>query len=165
MSKKTLYLANPYGFNRLMAEGPLLEIQGKLETMGFEVWEPFQRNNQHDRTDLAAFYHRVGQCDKNDVRDCDGVLAITDGCPPDEGVMVEVGMAIAWKRPVFFYRADTRHCSDTSVYPLNIMLFVGLADTEVWKRYWYTDVADLDNPDKALALFASGEPLPGFLSD
>ena len=45
------------------------------------------------------------------------------------------------------------------------MLFVGLADPEVWKRYWYTDVTDLDNPDKALSLFAAGEPLPGFLQD
>ena len=165
MKKKTLYLANPYGFNRLLAEGPLLEIQSKLEDMGFEVWEPFQRNNQSDRSDLAAFYYQVGQCDKNDVRDCDGVFAITDGVPPDEGVMVEIGLAIAWKRPVFFYRADARKSSDSAIYPLNLMLFVGLADPEVWKEYWYTDVTELDNPEKALSLFAAGKSLPGFLQD
>ena len=49
-----------------------------------------------------------------------------NGCPPDEGVMIELGMAMALKKPTFLFRDDVRHCTDCEAYPLNLMLFTGL---------------------------------------
>ena len=63
---KTLYLANPYGFSRQLKDGPLAEIQAKLESLGVEVWEPFQRNNQIDFSEPGWAYG-VGQSDLRDV--------------------------------------------------------------------------------------------------
>ena len=37
--KKTLYLANPYGFSAQHCEGPLRALVAALETMGADVWE------------------------------------------------------------------------------------------------------------------------------
>ena len=37
--------------------------------------------------------YRVGQADLRDVRTADGLFAVVNGCPPDEGVMVELGLA------------------------------------------------------------------------
>ena len=49
-SRKTLYLANPYGFSAQQRGGPLTALVAALEAMGAEIWEPFARNNQVDRT-------------------------------------------------------------------------------------------------------------------
>jgi len=62
------------------------------------------------------------------VRDADGIFAVVNGCPPDEGVMVELGMAIAWEKAVFLFRDDFRRCTDSEAYPLNLMLFTGLPE-------------------------------------
>ena len=40
--------------------------------------------------------------------------------------MVELGLAIAWGKPTFLFRDDFRRCTDSEVYPLNLMLFTGL---------------------------------------
>ncbi len=101
-SNKTLYLANPYGFSAQQREGPLQELVAALESMGAEVWEPFARNNQIDKA-IPGWVYRIGQADMRDVREADGLFAVVNGCPPDEGVMVELGMAIAWEKPVFRY--------------------------------------------------------------
>ena len=93
--RKSLYLANPYGFSAQLRSGPLAGLVASLEALGAEVWEPFARNNQVDRT-VAGWAWRIGQADLNDVRRADGLFAVLNGCPPDEGVMVELGMAIAW---------------------------------------------------------------------
>ena len=47
----------------------------------------------------AGWAYRVGQADLRDVREADGLFAVVNGCPPDEGVMVELGMAVAWSKP------------------------------------------------------------------
>ena len=44
-AKKTLYVANPYGFSAQQRDGPLQELVGVLESLGADVWEPFARNN------------------------------------------------------------------------------------------------------------------------
>ena len=98
--RKTLYLANPYGFSEQQRDGPLRDIVAALESMGADVWEPFERNNQIDRENPNWAY-RIGQADLRDIREADGLFAVVNGCPPDEGVMVELGMAIAWEKPVF----------------------------------------------------------------
>ncbi|MCY4463452.1 MAG: nucleoside 2-deoxyribosyltransferase [Albidovulum sp.] len=145
---KTLYLANPYGFSTQLREKPLQEISDALADLGIEVWEPFQRNNQIDRA-VAGWAYSIGQADLRDVRNSDGIFAIVNGCPPDEGVMVELGMAIAWNKPTFLFRDDFRRCTDSEIYPLNLMLFTGLPESD-WESYYYSSIEEISDPSKAL---------------
>ncbi len=147
-AKKTLYLANPYGFSKQQREGPLVALVEALEAVGAEVWEPFARNNQIDQTNPGWAY-QIGQADLRDVRDADGLFAVVNGCPPDEGVMVELGMAIAWDKPVFLFRDDFRRCTDSENYPLNLMLFTGLPEVG-WQSHWYGSINQIADSDKAL---------------
>ena len=39
--------------------------------------------------------------------------------------MVELGLAIAWKKPTFLFRDDFRRSTDCEEYPLNLMMFTG----------------------------------------
>jgi nucleoside 2-deoxyribosyltransferase len=145
---KILYLANPYGFSSQQRRRLLPEVIHALEALGAEVWEPFTRNNQvdHARPDWA---YEIGQRDVRDVRQCDAIFAIVNGIPPDEGVMVELGMAIALGKPTFLFRDDFRRCTDTDRYPLNLMLFAGLPATG-WEDFYYTALEAISDPDKAL---------------
>lgn len=145
---KILYLANPYGFSQQQRQLLLPPIVTALQSLGAEVWEPFERNNQVDFSQTGWAY-QVSQADVRDVRQCDGIFAIVNGTPPDEGVMVELGMAIALNKAMFLFRDDFRRCSDSEVYPLNLMLFAGLPETG-WQNYYYTSVAEITSPDKAL---------------
>ncbi len=124
--------------------------------LGLEVWEPFARNNQADllRTGWA---YRIGQKDLRDVAESDATFAIVNGVPPDEGVMVELGMAIALKKPTFLFRDDFRRATDSEQYPLNLMLFTGLPE-EGWQDYYYTSVQEITAPEKALARWAEHSP-------
>ncbi len=147
--RKILYLANPYGFSLQQREGPLNALVKVLESMGAEVWEPFCRNNQIDKA-AAGWAWRVGQSDLRDVRDADGLFAVVNGCPPDEGVMVELGMAIAWGKSVFLFRDDFRRCTNSEDYPLNLMLFSGMPE-KGWNAHLYSSVKEITDPNKALA--------------
>lgn len=158
-TRRTLYLANPYGFSGQLKAGPLQALVAALDAAGAEVWEPFTRNNQVDKQD-AGWAYRIGQADVRDVRAADGIFAVVNGCPPDEGVMVELGLAIAWGKPTFLFRDDFRRCTDSADYPLNLMLFTGMPET-AWERYWYTSLDEIADPDKALVRWLQGEPLPG----
>ena len=153
---RTLYLANPYGFSRQLKAGPLIEIQKALESLGIEVWEPFERNNQIDFSEPGWAYG-VGQADMRDVRDSDATFAVVNGCPPDEGVMVELGMAIAWGKPTFLFRDDFRRCTDSETYPLNLMLFTGMPKSN-WENYWFSSVSEISDPGKALVRWLQGKP-------
>ncbi len=157
-SKKILYLANPYGFSRQLQEGPLAGLVAALEGIGAEVWEPFARNNQIDQSN-SGWAYRIGQADVRDVREADGIFAVVNGCPPDEGVMVELGLAIAWQKPVFLFRDDFRRCTDSETYPLNLMLFAGLPETG-WEHYWYESIEEIADPGKALVRWLEGVEFP-----
>ena len=126
--KRTLYLANPFGFSELTAAGPLRGLVSALEDLGAAVWEPFA-NVDHDDPKAPQWAWRTSQANLNALRQADGVFAVVNGCPPDEGVMIEIGLAIAWRKPVFFFRVDFRRCSDSDVYPLNLMIFAGYRAT------------------------------------
>ena len=154
---KSLYLANPYGFSAQQKAGPLQDIKAALESLGAEVWEPFERNNQIDIS-KAGWAYQVGQADLRDVRDSDATFAVVNGCPPDEGVMVELGMAIAWGKPTFLFRDDFRRCTDSEMYPLNLMLFTGLPESG-WEDFWYSSVDEIGDPGKALARWLAGGKL------
>jgi len=147
MSKK-IYLANPYGFSQQQKQLLLPPVITKLESLGLEVWEPFQRNNQQDFSQPGWAY-RIARADLDDVKKCDGIFAIVNGTPPDEGVMVELGIAIALNKAIFLFRDDFRRCTDSEQYPLNLMIFAGLPEVN-WQEYYYTDVEDIDIPEKAL---------------
>ena len=53
-------------------------------------------------------------------------------------------MAIAWEKPVFLFRDDFRRCTDSEVYPLNLMLFTGLP-ADGWEAAWY---GSLEQPER-----------------
>ena len=149
---KTIYLANHYGFSAQQRELLLPPLVAALESLGLEVWEPFDRNNQVDFAQ-AGWAYRVGQADFRDVVEADAIFAVVNGVPPDEGVMVELGMAIARGKPTFLFRDDFRRATDSEEYPLNLMLFTGIPE-DGWQDYYYTAVADLADPDRALARWA-----------
>ena len=151
---RTIYLANPYGFSAQQKEKLLPDIIGALESLGLEVWEPFARNNQEDLS-VAGWAYRIGQADFRDVRDSDAIFAVVNAVPPDEGVMVELGMAIALGKPTFLFRDDFRRVTDSEEYPLNLMLFTGLPQ-KGWRDFYYTSVEEITDPDKALARWAGG---------
>lgn len=157
--RKTLYLASPYGFSAQQREGPLAALVTALDAAGADVWEPFTRNNQVDRA-TAGWAWRIAQADVRDVRAADGIFAVVNGCPPDEGVMVELGLAMAWGKPTFLFRDDFRRCTDSEEYPLNLMLFAGLPQ-QGWEAYWYASVEEIADPEKALARWLHGEQLQG----
>ena len=149
MNHRTIYLASPYGFSAQWKRLLLPEFVKALESLGLEVWEPFARNGQVDLAE-SGWAYRVAQRDLQDVRDADAFFAIVNGTPPDEGVMVELGVAIALGKPVFLFRDDFRRCTDSEQYPLNLMLFAGLPEDE-WQEYLYTDLSEIKAPEKALA--------------
>ncbi len=148
MAPRTIYLASPYGFSAQWKRLLLPEFVGALEALGLEVWEPFARNGQVNLAEPGWAY-RVAQRDLQDVRDADALFAIVNGTPPDEGVMVELGAAIALGKPTFLFRDDFRRCTDSEQYPLNLMLFAGLPEVE-WKQYVYSDLSEINDPNKAL---------------
>ncbi len=146
--RKTLYLANPYGFSAQQKTQLLPPIVAQLRSLGAEVWEPFERNNQVDFSQ-AGWAYNVAQADVRDVREADGLFAVVNGTPPDEGVMVELGVAIALEKPIFLFRDDFRRCTDSEEYPLNLMVFAGLPQQN-WRDYFYESVEEIVSPEKAL---------------
>lgn len=154
-AKKTLYLANPYGFSEQQRSGPLASLVSELERVGAEVREPFSQTEEAPNSPRGSIY-RTGQANLSGVQNADGFFGVVNGCPPDEGVMVELGLAVAWGKPVFLFRDDLRRCTDSDVYPLNLMLFVGLPE-KGWRRHWYSDLRQLGDPGKALLPWLNGD--------
>jgi len=148
MAQRTIYLASPYGFSAQWKRLLLPEFIAALEGLGLEVWEPFARNGQVDVAQ-PGWAHQVAQRDLQDVRDADGLFAIVNGTPPDEGVMVELGAAIALGKPTFLFRDDFRRCTDSEDYPLNLMLFAGLP-AQGWQDFVYYSLEEIVRHDKAL---------------
>ena len=149
---KIIYLANPYGFSAQQKALLLPPLISALESLDLEVWEPFERNNQVDFS-APGWAYQIGQADYRDVAAADAIFAVVNGVPPDDGVMVELGMAIALGKPTFLFRDDLRAATDSGMYPLNLMLFTGLPE-EGWQDYYYTAIDQLASPQKALARWA-----------
>ena len=148
MTRRRIYLASPYGFSAQWKRLLLPEFVSALASLGLEVWEPFARNGQIDLAEPGWAYS-VAQRDLQDVRDADALFAIVNGTPPDEGVMVELGAAIALGKPTFLFRDDFRRCTDSEQYPLNLMLFAGLPE-EGWEQFVYSDLNEITDPSKGL---------------
>ena len=62
--------------------------------------EPFSGNSDIDLSS-PGWANKVSNSNLNDLRQADGLFAIVNGTPPDEGVMVEIGIAIALGKPIF----------------------------------------------------------------
>ena len=155
VARKIIYLASPYGFSQQQKALLLPPLVQALKDLGAEVWEPFARNNQIDFSQ-AGWAYSVAQADLQDVKNCDGIFAVVNGTPPDEGVMVELGVAIALNKAIFLFRDDFRRCTDSEQYPLNLMLFSGLPKVG-WEDYYYTSVDEIQSPLKALYSWLKGE--------
>ena len=158
--KRTLYLANPYGFSPSMNAGPLAVLVDALVLLGAWVWEPFAAVEIDDR-EAPQWAWRVGQANLHAVGMADGVFAVVNGCPPDEGVMVEIGLAIAWRKPVFLFRDDFRRCCDSEDCPLFLMVFSGCS-ADGWRSCWYDLVEELQVPNKGLGRWLPGEDVLAF---
>ena len=151
--KKKIYLASPYGFSAQQKEHLLPVFVQIMEKMGAEVWEPFARNSEVDLEDESWAY-RVGQDDVRGLMACDAIFAIVNGTPPDEGVMVELGMAIALGKQIFLFRDDLRRYADSVRYPLNLMIFAGLPE-DGWEDHYFTSIEEIRSPHKALSRWLS----------
>tara|TARA_B100000579_G_C22602285_1_gene743273 strand:- start:322 stop:813 length:492 start_codon:yes stop_codon:yes gene_type:complete len=145
---KTLYLASPYGFSNHWKLKLLPEFITKLESMGARVLEPFTRNSNIDLS-RSGWSFKVACSNLNDLKQSDGLFAIVNGTPPDEGVMVELGVAIALGKPTFLFRDDFRKCTDSDEYPLNLMIFLGMP-SDSWNDYYFRSLEDIDCKTKAL---------------
>ena len=152
MTSKIIYLASPYGFSAQCKRLLLPEFVAALSELGLTVWEPFERNGSVDITKPGWAYRVAQQCIQ-DVRSADGVFAIVNGTPPDEGVMVEVGAAFALSKPVFLFRDDFRRCTDSDQYPLNLMLFAGLPEFN-WQEMVYDSVDSIKDRERSLGQWA-----------
>ena len=148
MSNKTLYLASPYGFSEHWRSKLLPEFITKLEFMGARVLEPFARNTNIDFC-KPGWANKVARSNLEDLRQSDGLFAIVNGTPPDEGVMVELGVAIALCKPIFLFRDDFRKCTDSDEYPLNLMIFSGIPSVS-WNDYYYSSLDQIDCKNKAI---------------
>ena len=148
MSNKILYLASPYGFSKHWSLKLLPEFITKLESIGATVWEPFARNSNIDISS-PGWANKVSSSNFYDLKQADGLFAIVNGLPPDEGVMVEIGVAIALGKPTFLFRDDFRKCTDSDEYPLNLMIFLGIP-SDAWNDYYYSSLDDLDCKKKAI---------------
>ena len=146
--KKKLYLANPYGYSK-QTKKLLPEYIKIINDMNLEVFEPFERT-KHLIKKRGDWAYNLAKTNYEDLKKCDCIFAIVNGSPPDEGVMIELGISIALKKEIFLYRDDFRNCSDSNDYPLNLMLFLGLPKND-WQRYFLESLEDITS-DKKLFL-------------
>ena len=153
--KKKLYFANPFGFSK-QTNKLLYEFIKIFNDLNVEVYEPFERT-QHiiQKDDEWAF--ELARHNLNDLKKCDCIFAIVNGTPPDEGVMIELGIAIALKKRIFLFRDDFRKCSDNNQYPLNLMLFLGLPKDN-WKKYYFESLQDIKSNKKGFVEWAGKNP-------
>ena len=144
MNKK-LYLANPYGFSN-QTKKLLFEFVNIFKDLNIEVYEPFERTKFISQKE-GKWAYDIANSNLSDLKKCDCIFAIVNGTPPDEGVMIELGIAIALKKKIFLFRDDFRNCSDSNQYPLNLMLFLGLPKDN-WEKYYFESLQDIKSNKK-----------------
>ena len=149
--KKKLYFANPYGFSK-QTKKLLYEFINIFNELNLEVYEPFERS-KHIIKNEGKWAYELAINNFNDLKKSDCIFAIVNGTPPDEGVMIELGMAIALKKEIFLFRDDFRNCSDSKEYPLNLMLFLGLP-RDNWEKYYFESLQDLKSNKKGFIEWA-----------
>ena len=153
--KKKLYFANSYGFSK-QTKKLLCEFIKIFNDLNIEVYEPFERT-KHIIQKEGEWAYEVARHNFNDLKKCDCIFAIVNGTPPDEGVMIELGIAISLKKKIFLFRDDFRNCSDSNQYPLNLMLFLGLPKNN-WTKYYFESLQDIKSNKKGLVEWAGNIP-------
>ena len=149
--KKKLYLANSLGFSK-QTKKLLYEFIDIFNDLNIDVYEPFERTKQIiQREDNWAY--DLAERNFQDLKKCDCIFAVVNGNPPDEGVMIELGIAIALKKKIFLFRDDFRNCSDSDQYPLNLMLFLGLPKDD-WEKYYFQSLQDIKSNKKRFVEWA-----------
>ena len=143
--KKKLYLANPLGFSK-QANNLLFDFIEIFNELNIEVYEPFSRTG-HLFENGDNWAYSIAEKNLNDLKKSDCIFAIVNGNPPDEGVMIELGYAMALKKEIFLFRDDFRNCSDSDQYPLNLMIFAGLSKKE-WSRNYLESLEDIKSEKK-----------------
>ena len=149
--KKRLYLANPYGFSKQI-KSLLHEFIHIFNNLNIEVYEPFERTKDIILKE-GEWAYNLATSNFHDLKKCDCIFAIVNGTPPDEGVMIELGIAIALEKKIFLFRDDFRNCSDSNQYPLNLMLFLGLP-RDNWEKYYFESLQDIKSDKKAFLEWA-----------
>ena len=149
--KKKLYLANPYGFSK-HTKKLLYDFINLFNELNIEVYEPFERTKQLLQVKDNWAYD-LAKSNYHDLKKCDCIFAIVNGTPPDEGVMIELGIAIALNKKIFLFRDDFRNCSDSDQYPLNLMLFLGLPKDN-WEKYYFESLKDIKSNNKGFVEWA-----------
>ena len=149
--KKKLYLANPYGFSK-QTKNILPRFIKIFQDLNVEVYEPFDRATLLTQQ-KSQWAYKVANSNFHDLKECDCIFAIVNGNPPDEGVMIELGIAIALKKEIFLFRDDFRNCSDSNQYPLNLMLFLGLPKDN-WEQYYFESLQDIKSNKKRFVEWA-----------
>ena len=144
--KKKLYLASPYGFSK-QTKKLLYEFIDIFNDLNVEVYEPFERTKHIIKTEGKKWAHNIARNNFQDLKKCDCIFAIVNGTPPDEGVMIELGIAIALDKQIFLFRDDFRNCSDSDQYPLNLMLFLGMP-RDNWGKYYFETLEDIKSNKK-----------------
>ncbi len=152
--KKKLYLANPYGFSK-QTKILLCEFLNIFNDLEIEVYEPFERT-KHLIENEGKWAYELARSNYRDLKKCDCIFAIVNGTPPDEGVMIELGIAIALKKEIFLFRDDFRNCSDSNQYPLNLMLFLGLP-RDNWEKYYFESLEDIKSNKKGFLDWAKNK--------
>ena len=152
--KKTLYLANPYGFSK-QTKNLLTEFIKIFNDLNLEVYEPFERTKNLIKKE-GNWAFEVAKSNYDDLKKSDCIFAIVKGIPPDEGVMIELGIAIALKKRIFLFRDDFRKCTDNSEYPLNLMLFLGLSKDN-WQKYFFQSLEEITSNNKNFMLWIKTE--------
>jgi len=149
--KKKLYLANSYGFSK-QTKNLLHEFINIFNDLNIEVYEPFDRT-KHIIQKEGEWAYELARSNFNDLTECDCIFAIVNGTPPDEGVMIELGIATALKKEIFLFRDDFRNCSDSNQYPLNLMLFLGLPKDN-WEKFYFESLQDIKSNKKRFVEWA-----------
>ena len=149
--KKKLYLANPYGFSK-QTKNLLYEFINIFNDLNIEVYEPFERT-KFIMQKKENWAYNIAESNFHDLKKCDCIFAIVNGTPPDEGVMIELGIAIALKKKIFLFRDDFRNCTDSNQYPLNLMLFLGLP-RDNWEKYYFESLQDIKSNKKGFVKWA-----------
>ena len=149
--KKRLYLANPYGFST-QTKTLLNEFIEIFNDLNVEVFEPFERTKNLIKEE-GNWAFNIAKANYDDLKKSDCIFAIVNGNPPDEGVMIELGIAIALKKEIFLFRDDFRNCSDSDQYPLNLMLFLGLPKDD-WEKYYFESLKDIKSNKKRFVEWA-----------
>jgi nucleoside 2-deoxyribosyltransferase len=153
--KKKLYLANPYGFSK-QTKNLLAQFINIFNDFNIEVYEPFERTKNLIKKE-GKWAYDLAKSNFNDLKNCDCIFAIVNGTPPDEGVMIELGIAIALKKEIFLFRDDFRNCSDSDQYPLNLMLFLGLP-RDNWEKFYFECLQDIKSHKKGFVEWAKKQP-------